>query len=136
MRSFFSSSEDRKPSWRFSSNVQTQAGASDRKIPASLSVPDAFSQIVVWGQKALFEWMRLFFSFALNELGVGLEPFVTGFWLSLKLLSLFIKQVLMVEPYQSFISLVETIGNIYRKFNKLNVNFSGLNTGRRNKEHI
>ena len=54
----------------------------------------------------------------------------------LKLLSLFIKQVLMVEPYQSFISLVETIGHIYRKVNKLNVNFSGLNTVRRNKEPI
>ena len=47
-----------------------------------------------------------------------------------------IKQVLMVEPYQSFISLVETIGHIYRKVNKLNVNFSGLNTVRRNKEPI
>ena len=59
-----------------------------------------------------------------------------GFRLYSKLLSLFIKQVLTVEPYQSFISLVETIGHIYRKFNKLNVNFSGMKTVRRNKEPI
>ena len=89
-----------------------------------LSAPDS-----CLGRKAVSEWMRLFFSyFALNELDVGL--------FCSKLLSLFIKQVLMVEPYQSFISLVETIGHIYRKVNKLNVNFSGLNTVRRNKEPI
>ena len=79
------------PSWLFSCDVQTHAGVS----AASLSVPDALKTQQYLGEKAI--WLD-FVSFALKELGV-LKAFTHAWVLAIfKLLFLFIKQVLAVEP--------------------------------------
>ena len=80
------------PSWLFSCDVQTHAGVS----AASLSVPDALQTQQYLVEKAI--WLD-FVSFALKELGV-LKAFTRHVWVLaiLKLLFLFIKQVLAVEP--------------------------------------